>query len=178
MFKKLYYALILPVALALSACSSQGGSVVRTTAVAPAYGGPVRVYASGNPPAGAVDLGLVEVHGEQQEGTVDELLPLFVRRVAELGGDVAVVDGVRARFELVPHVQIETSYVTCGRGRPCSTRTAYGSNDEVMIVSIVGRAMTTHPPTSPSPPPPPPPPSTPTSTPTPTPTPAEEVPIP
>ncbi len=138
---RLYTALIL--ALALAGCSSQGGSFVRTTEIAPAYTGPVRVYASGNPPAGAVDLGAIEVHGEQQEGTVDELLPLFVRRVAELGGDAAVVDGVRARFEIVPRVQIETGYVICGRGHPCATKTAYGSTDEVMIVSIFGRAMTT-----------------------------------
>jgi hypothetical protein len=124
-------------------CSSQGSSFVRTTEVAPAYTGPVRVYASGNPPPGAVDLGVIEVHGEQQEGTVEELLPMFVRRVAELGGDAAVVDGVRARFELVPHVQIDSTYVICGRGHPCSSKTAYGSTDEVMIVSIVGRAMST-----------------------------------
>ena len=140
--RRFYSSLIL--ACALAGCTSQGGSAVRTATVAPSYNGPVRVYASGNPPPGAVDLGVVEVHGEQQEGTVEELLPLFVRRVAELGGDAAVVDGVRARFEVIPRVQIETSYVVCGRGHPCATKSAYGSTDEVMIVSIVGRAMSTH----------------------------------
>ncbi len=116
---------------------------MRTGEVAPAYAGPVRIYASGNPPPGAVDLGVIEVHGEQQEGTVDELLPMFVRRVAAAGGDAAVIDGVRARFEMVPRVQIETGYVICGRGHPCATKSAYGTTDEVMIVSIFGRAMTT-----------------------------------
>ncbi len=126
---------------------------MRTGVVAPAYAGPVRIYASGNPPRDAVDLGVIEVHGEQQEGTVDDLLPMFVRRVAALGGDAAVIDGVRARFEMVPRVQIETGYVICGRGHPCATKSAYGSTDEVMIVSIFGRAMTTH--HAPPPPPPP-----------------------
>ena len=157
--RHLYSAFILAAAFALTACTSQGGSAVRTGPAVPANAGPVRVYASGNPPENAADLGVIEVHGEQQDGTIDELLPLFVRKVAELGGDVAVVDGVRARFELVPRVQVETGYVMCGRGHPCASKTAYGSTDEVMVVSIFGRAMSTHgapPPAAPPPAAPPP----------------------
>ena len=62
-------------ACALS-CSSVGGSAIRTGPVQmPSYSGPVAIYASGQGPAGAVDLGVVEVHAVQDEGKVDVLLP-------------------------------------------------------------------------------------------------------
>src|SRR3954467_6064076 len=87
-------------ALASSGCSSVGGSAIRTGPVQmPAYTGPVAIYSTGQAPPGAVDLGGVEVHAAQQEATVDTLLPEFVRKAAEIGGNIAVVDGIRARFE-------------------------------------------------------------------------------
>jgi hypothetical protein len=125
-------------------CSSVGGSAVRTGPVQlPAYGGPVAIYSSGQPPPGATDLGVVEVHAVQEEGTVDTLMPLFVRKVAQIGGNVAVIDGVRARFELIGRTHVETYYYTCGLGATCAGTRVYAANDEMMIVSIFGHAMTT-----------------------------------
>jgi len=157
------------VLLACSGCSSVSGSAIRTGPVQlPSYSGPVAIYSTGQAPAGAVDLGVVEVHASQQEGTVDTLLPQFVRRVADIGGNVAVIDGVRARFELVGRTQVETFYYTCGLGATCAGTRVYAANDELMVVSMYGRAFSTQvvppgdepliPPTpSPSPAPTPPP---------------------
>jgi hypothetical protein len=140
-------SLCLAFALALggAGCSSVGGSAIRTGPVQlPAYAGPVSVYATGQPPPGAVDLGVVEVHAAQQEGTVETLIPQFVRKVAEIGGDAAVVDGVRARFELVGRTHVETFYYTCGLGATCAGTRVYAANDELMLVSVFGRAFSTH----------------------------------
>jgi hypothetical protein len=120
------------------------GSAVRTGAnQLPSYAGAVAIYGVGEPPPGAIDLGVVEVHALQQEGTVDALLPMFVRKVASIGGNIAVIDGVRARFDFVGRNQVETFYYTCGTGATCGGTRVYSSNDEVMIVSMFGRAMTT-----------------------------------
>jgi len=109
----------------------------------PAYSGPVSIYSSGQPPPGATDLGVVEVHAAQEEGTVDTLLPQFVRKVAQIGGNVAVIDGMRARFELIGRTHVETYYYTCGLGATCAGTRVYSANDEMMIVSIFGHAYTT-----------------------------------
>jgi hypothetical protein len=108
-----------------------------------AYSGPVAIYAMGQPPPGAVDLGVVEVHAAQQEATVDTLLPQFVRKVAQIGGNVAVIEGTRARFDLAGRTHVETFYYTCGMGATCAGTRVYSTNDEIMIVSMFGRAMTT-----------------------------------
>jgi hypothetical protein len=141
-----------------SGCSSMGGSAIRTGPTQmPAYNGPVAIYSTGQPPPGAVDLGVVEVHAAQQEATIDELLPQFVKKVAVIGGNVAVVDGIRARFELAARTHLETYYYTgtgaggCPMGATCAGTRAYAANDELMIVSIFGRAFTTQA----QPPPPP-----------------------
>lgn len=105
--------------------------------------GAVAIYPSGEAPAGVTDLGVVEVHASQEEGTVDVLLPQFARRVAELGGDVAVIDGVRARFLAVPRMQVERYYYNCGWGVACGGVRSYQAADEVMVVAIYGRAFTT-----------------------------------
>jgi hypothetical protein len=127
-----------------SACSSVGGSAIRTGPVQlPAYVGPVAVHAAGKAPAGAVDLGVVEVHAAQQEATIDMLVPQFVLKVAQIGGNVAVIDGVRARFELVGRSHVETFYYTCNMGATCAGTRVYAANDEVMIVSVFGRAFST-----------------------------------
>jgi hypothetical protein len=131
-------------ALGVSACSSVGGSAIRTGAVQlPSYSGPVAIYALGQPPPGAVDLGVVEVHAAQQEATVETLLPQFLRKVAQIGGNVAVIEGTRARFDMSGRTHVETFYYTCGMGATCAGQRVYSTNDEIMIVSMFGRAMTT-----------------------------------
>ncbi len=135
---------LLVMAALLGGCSSVRGSAIRTGPVhLPAYSGPVALYASGRPPEGAVDLGVVEVHAVQQEATIDTLLPQFVRKAAQIGGNVAVVDGVRARFEVVPRTHVETFYYTCGMGATCAGTRVYNANDELMVVSVFGRAFST-----------------------------------
>ena len=135
---------VLSTAFAVAGCSSVGGSAIRTGPVQlPAYAGPVAIYAMGQPPPGAVDLGVVEVHAAQQEATVDTLLPQFVRKVAQIGGNVAVIEGTRARFELAGRTHVETFYYTCGLGATCAGTRVYSTNDEIMVVSMFGRAMTT-----------------------------------
>lgn len=140
-------------ALAMAGCSSIGGSAIRTGPVhLPAYSGPVAIYALGEAPPGAVDLGVVEVHAAQQEGTVDVLLPQFLARVAQIGGNVAVIDGVRARFGLAGRSHVETFYFTCGLGATCAGTRVYNTNDEIMVLSMFGRAMTTRVPGASGPP--------------------------
>jgi len=120
----------------------------------------------GQAPPGAVDLGVVEVHAAQQEGTVETLLPQFIRKVAQIGGNVALIEGTRARFELAGRSHVETFYYTCGMGMTCAGTRVYSTNDEIMVLSMFGRAMTTNLPGGTQggpliPPTPPPPPETP-----------------
>lgn len=170
---------VLPIAFAVAGCSSVGGSAIRTGPVQlPAYAGPVAIYAMGQPPPGAVDLGVVEVHAAQQEATIDTLLPQFVRKVAQIGGNVAVIEGTRARFELAGRNHVETFYYTCGLGATCAGTRVYSTNDEIMVVSMFGRAMTTQVPGTSGPPliPPGPPPPAEAAPPAPAPAPEPEAP--
>jgi hypothetical protein len=145
MVRRLALAVVAGLAVASTACSSIGGSAIRTGPVQlPAYTGPVAIYSTGQPPPGAVDLGVVEVHASQQEATVDTLMPQFVRKVAEIGGNVAVVDGIRARFEIIGRTHVETFYYTCGLGATCAGTRVYAANEELMLVSVFGRAFSTN----------------------------------
>jgi hypothetical protein len=123
--------------VAASGCSSVGSSAVRSGAVTmPPYSGPVVLYAAGYPVQGT-ELGFVEVHGSNTEGSIESLVPLFVERVAQLGGNAAVIDDVRAYFEIVPH-PYSSAY---GYGWHMVFVPPHAINDEVMIVSMRGRAF-------------------------------------
>lgn len=126
--------------MAASGCSSVRGSAVATGPRQAAYSGPVSIYAANAVPPNAVDLGVVEVSGAQTESTVGTLLPVFVQKVAQIGGNIAKIDGIRARFELVAFTHLETYYYACGRRAQCAGQRAYVTNDEVIVVSLVGRA--------------------------------------
>lgn len=162
----LFFSLLTLFSLSLlftTGCSSVGGSAIRTGSMQlPSYAGPVAIYPMGQPPPGAIDLGIVEVHAAQQEATVETLLPQFVRKVAQIGGNVALIEGTRARFDLAGRTHVETFYYTCGMGATCAGTRVYSTNDEIMVLSMFGRAMTTNlpgsqgPPLIPSTPPPPP----------------------
>lgn len=137
-------ALLLPALCLVAGCTSVGGSALRTGPVhLAAYSGPVAIYATGQPPPGAVNLGVVEVHAAQQEATVDTLLPQFLARVAQIGGNVAVIEGTRAHFDVAGRTQVETYYYTCGLGSTCAGTRVYSTSDEIMMVSMFGRAMST-----------------------------------
>src|SRR6478672_11888237 len=84
-------------------CSSVGASAVRTGPQRlPPHVGAVQLYAAGEAVDGA-DLGVVEVHAAQSEATIDTLLPVFVQKVAQIGGNAAVTENVRANFEIMSH---------------------------------------------------------------------------
>jgi hypothetical protein len=122
-------------------CSSVGSSAVRTgPAAMPPYAGPVGVYAATQPTQGT-ELGVVEVHGANAEGGIEDLVPLFVKRVAQLGGNAAVIDAVSAHFEIVAHPYSETYTYPCGWGAVCVGTRVYAVNDEVMVVTVRGRAF-------------------------------------
>jgi hypothetical protein len=130
-------------ALAATGCSSVGASAVRTGPLRlPPHVGAVALYSAGEPVSGA-DLGIVEVHAAQSEATIDTLLPLFVQKVAQIGGNAAVIETVRARFEIVTHPQIETYTYACGYNATCTGTRTYAVNDEVMVVTIRGHAVRT-----------------------------------
>jgi hypothetical protein len=125
------------------ACSSTGGSAIRTGPLQlPAHVGAVALYSAGEQVEGT-DVGVVEVHAAQGEATIDSLVPLFVQKAAQIGGNAAVIDTVSARFQIanVPHM--ETYSFSCGRGSLCVGQRMYSVGDEMMIVSIQGRAVAT-----------------------------------
>lgn len=123
-------------------CSSIQATAIATGPVhAAPRAGPVAIYASQVPPA-AVELGLVEVKGEGDEGGVDVLLPLFVQKVAALGGDAAVIDAVDARYELSVTTTPETMLQPCP-WRTCASTRSMPTQTEVLVVTMRGRAMKT-----------------------------------
>lgn len=131
--------------VALSACSTVGGSAIRTgPAELPPREGPVAIYASGVPPQGGTELGVVEVHGVQEDARVDVLLPQLVRKAAQLGGDALVIDGMRARFDVVGRAHVEQYYYQCGGGGMCGGTRVYDTNQEVVVVTLFGRAYAAH----------------------------------
>lgn len=145
----------------LEGCSTVRGSAVATGPRQPAYSGPVSIYATNAVPPGAVDLGVVEVSAAQSESTVGTLLPVFVQKVAQIGGNIAKIDTVRARFELVTRTHLETYYYPCGTRVQCAGQRMYTTNDEIVVVSMLGHAYTDRaeppavpPPVAPASPPP------------------------
>ncbi len=129
-------------AVVATGCSSVQASAIRTGGeYQAAYEGAVAVYASGKVPVGARDLGVVEVHGSQADAEVGVLFPAFVKKVAAIGGNVAVVDGVTGRFEFVTRPYTETFYYPCGMRGTCLGTRIYAVNDEVLTVSMYGHAF-------------------------------------
>lgn len=170
-------ALIAAIGLGSLGCSTVRGSAVATGPRLPAYSGPVSIYAANAVPATAADLGVVEVSAAQSESTVETLLPVFVQKVAQIGGNIAKIDGIRARFELVTRTHLETYYYPCGTRVQCAGQRLYTTNDEIVIVSMLGHAYSDRS-AAPTPAPAPVPAPTPTPTPTPTPPPPPTQPVP
>jgi len=99
----------------------------------------VRIVTS--PPAAGTDLGVVEVHGAQAEANVETLAPVFVARVARIGGNVAVIDHVEARFDLLERVHAESYAYPCGFHGTCVGTRWYPVQEEVMVLSMQGHAF-------------------------------------
>jgi hypothetical protein len=119
-------------ASSLLGCSTVRGSAIATGPSRPAYSGPVSIYAANDVPANAVDLGVVEVSAAQSESTISTLLPVFVQKVAQIGGNIAKVDAVRTH--------LETYYYPCGQRAQCAGQRIYTTNDEVVVVTMLGHA--------------------------------------
>lgn len=83
----------------------------------------------------------MEVHAYDQEATIETLLPIFAERVAHLGGNAALIQGVTARFQIVQRMNMETYAYPCGMYTCTGTRWM-PSYSEVMTVAMTGRAMT------------------------------------
>jgi hypothetical protein len=127
-------------ALALG-CSSIGGSAIRTGPLRlPPRHGAIAVFAAAQPPRGT-ELGVVEVHAEQTEANVETLVPLFVRKVAALGGNAAVIDDVVTTFDIAAHPYTETFTYSCGFRATCVGERTSIVTSEDMIMSIRGRAI-------------------------------------
>lgn len=128
-------------ALGSMACSSVGGSAVRTGPLRlPPHVGAVSLFVA-NRPASAVEVGVVEVHAAQSEATIETLLPSFVAKVAALGGDAAVVDDVHTRFEIGTRWHTETYVYQCGWRATCVGTRTFPVTEEIMVLSMRGRAM-------------------------------------
>jgi len=124
-------------------CSTVRSSAVRTGPLnLPARSGAVGIYTTAPPPGGR-DLGFVEVHAIAEEGVVENLLPVFAQRVAQLGGNAALVERVSARFQIVNYWQGGYSSYNCWHSRfRCYGSSAYPVSQEVMFVVMSGRALT------------------------------------
>ena len=132
--------LILGACLLTAGCSSVRANAVHTGGERlPARTGPVALYAL-DAPAGAKELGYVEVSAVGEEGNVETLLPAFVEKVAKLGGNAAHIEGTQARFELVPRSNYDTMWYPCGF-RMCAGTRMWTTMDEAMVVRMYGRAL-------------------------------------
>lgn len=82
-------------------------------------------------PGNASLIGAVTVEGSgPEEGKLERLLPEFIARVGQLGGNLAKVDRTWTHFRLV------TSYMSCGPSGGTCTQT-----HEVATLHITGRAL-------------------------------------
>ena len=117
-----------------------GGSAIPTGALRlPPSVGPVALYAT-SVPAGAREIGVVEAHAYGEEGTVEILAPVLAQKAAQLGGNAVLIDSVRAEFAIVDRPQVETFAYPCG-WRTCVSTRVYPALEEVMIVTMRGRAL-------------------------------------
>jgi hypothetical protein len=122
-------------------CSSVGSSAVPTGGMAPRPNvGPVRVYAIAPPPQTRV-VGFVEVHAVQDEANIQTLMPVFLRRVRELGGSGGVVDHVLTGYEWRTEMRYESFAYPCGYRATCYGTHLVPFTYEVRYLTIQGRAI-------------------------------------
>ena len=116
----------------LVGCYQVQGSAVPTSAFyAPPSAGQARLVNLDVPPS-AVQVGLIQAKGT---GTLEMLAAEYVAQARRVGGNLAKVDHVSTKFELVPQAQ-SYSY-QCGTGM-CSGTHVFMV--EVATTQLVGRA--------------------------------------
>jgi hypothetical protein len=122
-------------------CSSVGSSAVRTDgAWTPKHRGAVRIYAL-TPPNGVRVIGMVEVHAVNQEANIETLMPVFMKRVADIGGTGGVVDHVFTHYELRTEYRTESYAIPCGYRSTCWQTRIVPYQYQVRVLSIQGRAL-------------------------------------
>lgn len=133
--------LVLLSALGAAACSSVGSSAVRTDgSYTQKHMGAVRIYAV-VPPNGVRVIGMVEVHAINQEANFETLMPVFMKRVADIGGTGGVVDRVNTHYEIRTEYRTESYAVPCGYGRTCWSTRIVPYQYQIRILRIEGRAL-------------------------------------
>lgn len=114
-------------------CSTVSGSAIGTSGASLApNSGPVQLLTLSTPP-GAAEVGIIQARGRAH---VDELAPEFVAQAARLGAEIAKVDAVTTKFEMV-HMTESYSY-KCGQSNCTGTRSVMR---EVATTQMVGRAF-------------------------------------
>lgn len=127
---------VLALATLLVACARTKSSGVRTGGALAPYEGKVTIRASEVPP-GAREVGVAQSYGP---ATIDELIPKFAERVAQLGGNFGKIDDIKTKFEM----STQTSNESYSCGTPSAPRTCYRTVSrqvEVATTTIVGRAF-------------------------------------
>jgi hypothetical protein len=130
-------SLAIAAALAAPACALPTHAVrIANGSYAP-YQGPVEVSMTAAP-AGGQPIAIVEVNGT--EGTVDKLMPAFLKRVATEGGNFAKIDDIAVVFEDQRSEESET--YDCGtKEKPASCERTVTSTAVVGTLHIMGRAF-------------------------------------
>jgi hypothetical protein len=132
--------------------------------------GAVRIYAV-VPPDGVRVVGTVEVHAVNDEANIETLMPVFMKRIADLGATGGTIDHVQTGYEMRTEYRTESFAVPCGYRQTCWSSRIVPYTFQVRILSIQGRALL--PADAPGPPaityPTPPPPNLPPQTPAPAP---------
>jgi hypothetical protein len=105
------------------------------------YSGPVSIHAMGEAPVGTYPIGGVDVSGTEDEASIEDLMPVFLEKVAQLGGNAAVIERVDTEFHTVVVPQIESYSFPCGYGRSCIRSRTYLAYHEVMTLHLRGRAF-------------------------------------
>jgi hypothetical protein len=122
-------------------CSSVGSSAVRTDGGwTQKHLGAVRIYAV-IPPQGVRVIGQVEVHALNQEANFERLMPLFMKRVADIGGTGGIVDRVNTHYEIRTEYRTESYAVPCGYRSTCWQTRIVPYQYQVRILVIEGRAL-------------------------------------
>ena len=100
------------------------------------FRGPVTVSLTRDPPGGA-EVGVVEA---SSAAAIDAVIPEFIDRVAQLGGNYARIDRIVTRYEWVS--QPVTQSYQCGSLRfPTSCTRTFMQQQEVATLRATGRAF-------------------------------------
>jgi len=124
-------------ALAATACALPTHAVrIADGSYAP-YQGPIEVRMSTEPEHGR-PIAFVEVAAT--EGTVDKLMPVFLKRVASEGGNFAKIDDIAIAFD--ERTSRETENYECGtKEKPQTCQRTVTRTNEVSTLHILGRAF-------------------------------------